>query len=135
MANVTETTTKPKKGTTAFEARAENIDDGPRVSFDEAEFASAVPPRGRRCVVRRADEKAEVLENLREGVVLDVERALLVLQRELAAAEASKDKGSAKPLRTCARRLRSAWNLLDCLRLEIGGIPSELGSREGEVAQ
>jgi hypothetical protein len=69
--------------------------------------------------VTSAEAKADTLEGLRRDATRDVEGAMLELQRALAEAEADKNESSARPMRACARRLRSAWDLLGCLRLEI----------------
>jgi hypothetical protein len=82
--------------------------------------------------------KAEVLEDLREGARRDVERALLILQTEIATAEAEAPGTcleNLKPLNTIARRLRSAWNLPHCIQLEIGAMARELGAEEAAVRQ
>ncbi len=64
---------------------------------------------------------------MREGAQLAIERAMLKMQRELA--ELAAGGGSdAKRMRGCARDLRSAWNLIDCLQGEIACLQREVAN-------
>jgi hypothetical protein len=86
-------------------------------------------------------EEKETLSALREGAHNDIKRAMLLLQIEIAHHESVstmhgvEQDGDAKALRVIARRLRSAWNLVDCLRLEIGGLTAELEASAPTVTQ
>jgi hypothetical protein len=80
------------------------------------------------------DHGVKVIETLRDGARREIERAMLTLQRELAVLEHAA-VGDEKALLTCARTLRKAWNLLDCQRIEIGGLAGRLEASAALVTQ
>ncbi len=79
-------------------------------------------------------DKLETIESLRAAAGKEIERAMLKVQREIAMLQTTAEADE-KVMHSIARNLCKAWGLLDCQKLEIGGLEAKLEASAPAVTQ